>query len=79
MLDGLVSASHLNRLRSVSGGVWLIDGGSLGDEGRRALIRYAAAYFDSREDFYVQVRQLLETVSGPTGAPLRSWMWANAC
>ncbi len=61
-LDNLIDAGHLNRMRCVPGGVWLLDGANLNDEQRRALERFAAAAFTDATDFSVQARRLLKTV-----------------
>ena len=58
MLERLVASSHLDCLRGVPGGAWLIDGASLSPESRRALIRFSSAVFYARWDFWDQVRAL---------------------
>ncbi len=70
-LENLIDASHLNRLRGVPGGVWLLDGGALDAARRRALSRRASAAFDSDGDFYAQARALLAAAEGPRGAAPR--------
>ncbi len=66
-LENLIDASHLNRLRGVPGGVWLLDGGALDADRRRVLSRCASAAFDSHGDFYAQARALLAAADGPRG------------
>ncbi|MBR2796588.1 MAG: hypothetical protein IKE17_02430 [Clostridia bacterium] len=67
-LESLVASSHLNRTRRVPGGVWLLDGGALDGEQRRALARFASATFSAASDFDAQVRSLLRRTSGPSAA-----------
>ncbi len=58
-LENLISASHLNRLRCVPGGVWILDGSALDDEQRRALERFASVTFDGARDLDAQAQALL--------------------
>jgi cyclic beta-1,2-glucan synthetase len=59
-LENLIAAGHLNRMRCVPGGGWLLDGATLNGEQRQALIRFASATFTAGMDFNVQVRRLLK-------------------
>lgn len=59
MLENLISASHLNGLRRAPGGVWLLDGGSLDGEQRRALDRFASASFTASQALELQIQGLL--------------------
>ena len=59
-LENLIAAGHLNRMRCVPGGVWLLNGATLNGEQRQALIRFASATFTAGMDFNVQVRRLLK-------------------
>ena len=59
MLENLISASHLNSLRRAPGGVWLLDGGSLDGERRRALARFASASFTASRALDVQIQGIL--------------------
>ena len=71
MLEALVAAGPLNRLRGETGGVWLIDGANLDVGGRRALRRAASAWFAGNTDLYGQIRGLLAALSSPRREPLR--------
>ena len=68
-LDNLVSAGHLNRLRCIPGGVWLLDGAALDEKQRRALERFASVTFDGMRNFDAQVQALLNCVES-TEKPL---------
>ena len=72
MLENLISASHLNRLRRAPGGVWLLDGGHLNGDGRQALLRFASAFFVASRDFRAQVREKLADASVPGETDLRA-------
>ncbi|MBR6219861.1 MAG: hypothetical protein IKQ80_04810, partial [Clostridia bacterium] len=54
-LEALISASHLNGLRGVAGGVWLLEGGYIAPESRAALRRAASAWFTGSGEFQAQV------------------------
>ena len=71
-MEAMIAASHLNRLRRVPGGVWLLDGGALTEDQRRALERSAYATFDAGGDFYAQLRRRLSALDAPRGAFLRT-------
>ncbi|MDO4865257.1 MAG: glucoamylase family protein [Clostridia bacterium] len=70
-MEAMIAASHLNRLRRVSGGAWLLDGGALTEDQRRALERSASAAFDAGGDFYAQLRRRLSALDAPRGMPIR--------
>ena len=70
-LEGLIASSHLNALRSVAGGAWLLDGASLTAPQRVALRRAATAAFDGGAELCVQINRHLECLDGPRGLPAR--------
>ncbi len=78
-LEGLIAASHLNALRGVSGGVWLLDGQQLSEMQRRALRRGASACFDGSRELYGQIHARLEALEAPPqGAPRAMLTGASA-
>ena len=72
MLENLISASHLNGLRRAPGGVWLLDGGSLDGEQRRALARFASASFTASRALEFQIQGLLNAVPAAKGPRWRA-------
>ena len=70
-LEALIASSHLNGLRGVPGGAWLLDGDRLTGEQRCALLRRAAASFGGGGDLYAQIRRLLAALRGPRRSAYR--------
>ena len=71
-LEALIASSHLNALRGVPGGVWILDGQRLSEAQRRALRRGSAASFVGAREFYAQIHALLEALDVPPGRPPRA-------
>ena len=65
MVSDAVAFSHLGELRSVAGGVHLLDGTRLTDAQRTALARFAALDVDASQDFYKTLRRALTVLDVP--------------
>ena len=70
-LEALIAAGSLNNHRGQAGGVWLLEGGQLSAEQRRAIERGASAVFDGSRDFYAQLHERLSRLEGPLAQPVR--------
>ena len=68
-LENLIAASHLNRMRRVPGGVWLLEAGALEGEARRALERFASATFTASAALDGQVLSLLRAAGHESPVP----------
>ncbi len=68
MLSAQLDSSALAGLRGAPGGVWLLDGASMGAAQRAVLVRGSSACFDAGRDFYAQVRALLSALDVPAAA-----------